>query len=52
MNDVEASISLFLQADNYKEMFKDDISSIVDYILPAIKLNQYPGCTIPCMSRG
>ena len=41
MNDVEASISLFLQADNYKEMFKDDISSIVDYILPAIKLNQY-----------
>ena len=41
MNDVEASISLFLQADNYKEMFKDDISSIVDYILPAIKSNQY-----------
>ena len=41
MNDVEASISLFLQADNYKEMFKDDISSIIDYILPAIKLNQY-----------
>ena len=41
MNDVEASINLFLQADNYKEMFKDDISSIVDYILPAIKLNQY-----------
>ena len=41
MNDVEASINLFLQADNYKEMFRDDISSIVDYILPAIKLNQY-----------
>ena len=41
MNDVEASINLFLQADNYKEMFKGDISSIVDYILPAIKLNQY-----------
>ena len=41
MNDVEASINLFLQADNYKEMFKGDIPSVVDYILPAIKLNQY-----------
>ena len=41
MNDVEASINLFLQADNYKEMFNGDIPSVVDYILPAIKLNQY-----------
>ena len=41
MNDVEASINLFLQADNYKEMFKGDIPSVIDYILPAIKLNQY-----------
>jgi hemolysin-activating ACP:hemolysin acyltransferase len=41
MNDVEASINLFLQADNYKEMFKGDILSVVYYILPAIKLNQY-----------
>ena len=41
MNDVEAAINLFLQADNYKEMFNGDIPSVVDYILPAIKLNQY-----------
>ena len=41
MNDVEASVNLFLQADNYKEMFNGDIPSVVDYILPAIKLNQY-----------
>ena len=41
MNDVEASINLFLQADNYKEMFKGDIPSVIDYILRAIKLNQY-----------
>jgi hemolysin-activating ACP:hemolysin acyltransferase len=41
MNDVESAVNLFLQAANYKEMFDKDAKSVVDYILPAIKLGQY-----------
>ena len=42
MNDVEASINLFLQADNYKEMFKGDIPSVIDYILPVFRRGDNP----------
>ena len=41
MNDIEATINLLLDAKNYKDMFNKDVSSVVEYILPAIKLNQY-----------
>ena len=29
MNDVEAAVNLFLQADNYKRMFDKDAKSVV-----------------------
>ena len=41
MNDVESAINLFLEADNYKKMFDKDVQSVIEYILPAIKLGQY-----------
>ena len=41
MNDVESAINLFLEADNYKRMFDKDVQSVIEYILPAIKLGQY-----------
>ena len=41
MNDVESAINLFLEADNYKRMFDKDVQSVIEYILPGIKLGQY-----------